>query len=78
MQITCMADWKKKNRVVDGRKVFVVKNNGDIKRALNSRGWIENTDEGSPCFDFKWSIKPKARNLIQQSFQPPPNLVKSP
>jgi hypothetical protein len=24
---------------------------------LIKRGWIENPDENSPCFDFKWSLK---------------------
>ena len=73
-----MADWKKKNRVEDRQKVYIVKNNGDIKRALNARGWVENTDDTSPCFDFKWCLKPKARNLIQQTFQPQNNIIKSP
>jgi hypothetical protein len=31
----------------------------DIKRALKKRGWVENKDATSPCFDFKWVLKSK-------------------
>lgn len=53
-----MATWKKKHRVDDKTKVFIIKGGyGDIKRALKSRGWVENPDKESPCFDFKWTLK---------------------
>ena len=29
---------------------------GDLKKELRSRGWIENPDPFSPCFDFKWTL----------------------
>lgn len=31
----------------------------DIRKALNSRGWVENTDKTSEFFDFKWAVKAK-------------------
>jgi tubulin monoglycylase TTLL3/8 len=53
-----MATWKKKNRVDENTKVFIVKGGyGDIKRALKTRGWVENKDKDSPCFDLKYTLK---------------------
>jgi hypothetical protein len=41
LNITNMATWKKKNRVDEKTKVFIVKGGyGDIKRALKQRGWV--------------------------------------
>ena len=55
-----MATWKKKHRVEDKTKVCIVKGGyGDIKRALKQRGWVENKDHTSPCFDLKWTLKSK-------------------
>lgn len=28
-----------------------------MRRALLDRGWVENPDYFSPCFDFKWTCK---------------------
>jgi hypothetical protein len=30
-----------------------------LKKALLQRGWIENPDETSHCFDLKWTIQAK-------------------
>ncbi len=30
-----------------------------MKQALFKRGWVENPDVWSPCFDFKWTCKVK-------------------
>ena len=30
-----------------------------LRKALLDRGWVENKDRESPCFDFKWVVKPK-------------------
>ena len=58
MNITDMKEWKKKNKVPEETKVFIVKGGyGDIKRALKSRGWIENKDKESCCFDLKYTLK---------------------
>lgn len=39
-------------------KVYIVKGGyRDLKRALEDRGWVENPDYFSPCFDFKWTCK---------------------
>jgi len=55
-----MATWKKKNRVDDKTRVFICTGGyPDIKRALKQRGWVENKDPTSPCFDFKWTLKTK-------------------
>ena len=39
-------------------KIFVCKGAYPfIREALKQRGWFENTDHTSPCFDFKWTCK---------------------
>jgi tubulin monoglycylase TTLL3/8 len=58
--ITDLTTWKKKNRLEDNVKVFICSGGyPDIKKALKSRGWVENKDANSPCFDFKWTLKSK-------------------
>ena len=60
LPISDMATWKKKNRVDEKTKVFIVMGGyGDLKRALKRRGWVENKDHSSPCFDLKWTLKGK-------------------
>jgi len=40
--------------------VFIVRGGyGDVKRALKQRGWVENKDKESICFDLKWTLKTK-------------------
>jgi hypothetical protein len=53
-------DWKKKNNIPYAQKVYIVSGGlNDLKKSLDSRGWIENTDQESPFYDFKWAIKSK-------------------
>lgn len=60
LNITDMKEWKKKNRVDPDTKVFIIKGGyGDVKRALKSRGWVENKERDSPCFDFLWTLMTK-------------------
>ena len=60
LNITDMKEWKKKNRVDDQTKVFICTGGyGDVKRALKKRGWVENKDKDSVCFDLKWTLKTK-------------------
>ena len=60
LNITDMKEWKKKNRVDADTKVFIIKGGyGDVKRALKQRGWVENKDKDSPCFDFMWTLMTK-------------------
>lgn len=55
-----MATWKKKNKLDDATRVFICTGGyPDIKRALKQRGWVENKDPNSPCFDLKWTLKTK-------------------
>lgn len=62
-----LEEWKKRNGVELNRKViddqcqiFIVSNGiQDIKNALLARGWVENTDQSSNFYDFKWAIKSK-------------------
>lgn len=30
-----------------------------LKKSLDERGWVENPDSNSPCFDLKWTLKSK-------------------
>jgi len=60
LNITDMKEWKKRQRVDEKTKVFIIRGGyGDIKRALKSRGWVENKDRDSPCFDFLWTLMTK-------------------
>ena len=55
-----MAQWKKRQRLNPEDKIFsIVGGYGDIKAALDKRGWFENPDLSSPCFDFKWTLRAK-------------------
>lgn len=55
-----MVQWKKKSRVDPDTKVFIIKGGyGDVKKALKQRGWVQNKDTESPCFDLKWTLKTK-------------------
>ena len=39
-------------------KVFIIKGGyHDLRRALLNRGWVENTDKMSACFNLKWTCK---------------------
>ena len=57
-KITDMKEWKKKNRVDPKTKVFIIKGQKypPLREALYERGWVENTDKTSPCFDLKWTV----------------------
>ena len=60
LNITDMKEWKRKNRVDQDTKVFIVKGGyGDVRRALKERGWVENKEKDSPCFDFLWTLMTK-------------------
>ena len=59
LKITDMVSWKKKYRVDEDTQVFIIKGGyKDVKKALKERGWGHNKDNESPCFDFKWTLKP--------------------
>lgn len=58
--ITDMKTWKKKHQVADETKVFIVSGGyGFLKKSLKKRGWVENKDPNSPCFDLKWVLRSK-------------------
>ena len=45
-------------RVEPGTRVFIIKGGyHDVKRAIKARGWVQNKDRESPCFDFLWTLK---------------------
>jgi hypothetical protein len=55
-----MATWRKKNRVDENTKVFIIMGGyKDLKKALKARGWVENKDKESACFDLKYTLKSK-------------------
>ena len=55
-----MKTWKKKHQVDEQTKVFIVSGGyGFLKKALRKRGWVENKDPDSPCFDLKWTLRSK-------------------
>ena len=55
-----MIEWKRQHRVPEHSKVFIIKGKyPDIRKALLNRGWVENEDKESKCFDFKWCTQKK-------------------
>ena len=60
MNITDMKTWKKKHNIEEATKIFIVSGGyGFLKKSLRKRGWVENKDPDSPCFDLKWTLKSK-------------------
>jgi tubulin monoglycylase TTLL3/8 len=58
--ITDLKLWRKKQRLDEAIRVFIVMGGyPDFKRALLSRGWVENPDHRSPCFDLKFTLMGK-------------------
>ena len=58
LNITDMKEWKKRMRVEPSSKVFIISANyRDVKKALKRRGWVQNKDTESPCFDLIWRVK---------------------
>ena len=58
-----MKTWKKKNHLEDDTKIFICTGGyGFLKKSLRKRGWVENKDPSSPCFDLKWTLKSKDIN----------------
>jgi hypothetical protein len=52
--------WKKKHKLTPEDRVFIISGGYPIlRKALLSRGWYENKEKDSPCFDLKWSLKCK-------------------
>jgi tubulin monoglycylase TTLL3/8 len=59
--ITDMALYKKRNKLTENDKVFIIYGcYPDIRKALLAKGnWHENLDVTSPCFDLKWTVRRK-------------------
>ncbi len=58
--VTDLTEWKKKNRLQENEKVFIITGGyGDLKKALKDRGWVQNPDYSSPCFDLKFTLQIK-------------------
>lgn len=56
---TDLFQWKKANNLPVTAKIYKIIN-GEfiaIKKALNEKGWIENTDPNSPCFNLLWACR---------------------
>jgi hypothetical protein len=50
--------WRHKNRVPPGAKIFTMSGSyQDVRDSLTRRGWYENCDVASSCFDLKWCLK---------------------
>ena len=47
-------------RLQPDTQVFIVTGGyGGIKKALYARGWVQNPDPTSPCFNLKWVLQSK-------------------
>lgn len=63
LNITDMKTYKKKHQLAEDTKIFIVSGGyGFLKKSLRKRGWVENKDHNSPCFDLKWTLKSKDIN----------------
>lgn len=50
--------WRKRNRLTHKTKIFKMFGNyTTIKKTLYEKGWVENKDKNSPCFDLLWTLK---------------------
>jgi len=59
-----LKEWKKKHKLDPKVKVYIVTGGyGDVKKALDKRGWIQNPDPKSRCFDLRWTIKSKEHDI---------------
>lgn len=66
--ITDFDHWKRRNKVDKKTKVFVITGGyHGIRQALLERGWVENKDPNSPCFDLKWTLR--GRDLDHPNLQ---------
>ena len=66
--ITDLAEWKKKQRIDPETKVFIILGGyPDLKHSLLARGWIENPDSNSLCFDVKWTLF--AKDILYEKLQ---------
>lgn len=55
---TDVGAWRKRNRLEKKTRVFkMIGNYASIKKALYERGWVENKDKTSHCFDLLWTLK---------------------
>ena len=58
--VTDLNQWKKKNRLEADEKVFIVTGGyPELKKALRERGWVQNPDVNSPCFNLKYTLQGK-------------------
>ena len=55
---TSLAAWRRREGLAPDARVFVLTGPfPDARAALAARGWAENGDAGSACFDLKWSLR---------------------
>ncbi|CAI2381666.1 unnamed protein product [Moneuplotes crassus] len=53
-----LKSWKKRNRLTHKTKIFkIVGGYTTIKDTLHEKGWVENKDKNSVCFDLLWTTK---------------------
>ena len=57
-KIRDLSDWRRKNTVAEGSRVFVLVGwFPAVQAALEARGWKHNTDRESSFWDLKWATK---------------------
>ncbi len=58
--VTDLEVWRRRNNVTGNGKVFIIQGGyDDIRQALVRRGWVENPEVTSVCFNLKWALKSK-------------------
>lgn len=63
------ADWKRKNGVPADAQVFAMTGwYPCVKEALIARGWYYNSDNTSPFFNLKWTLR--SLDVLQETLQP--------
>lgn len=61
--VTNFEEWKRRNQLESGQKVFIITGGyREFNLALRAKGWVENPDCESPCFDLKFTLQGKELN----------------
>lgn len=66
-----LAAWRRRSGLAPAARVFVLTGPfPDARAALAARGFAENPDPASACFDLKWSLRGREARVSARNKQP--------
>lgn len=66
-----LAAWRRRSGLAPAARVFVLTGPfPDARAALAARGFAENPDPASACFDLKWSLRGREARVSARTKQP--------